>query len=44
MQKIVSKIFLSHKMAYEARMRDMSRFLAEDGMKAAVKRVGIEAD
>ena len=30
-ERTVSKIFLSHKMAHEARMRDMSRFLARSG-------------
>ena len=42
MKKIASKIFLSYEMAHEARMRDMSRFLAQDGMRAAVKRVTAE--
>ena len=36
------KIVLSHKMVYEARMRDMSRFLAQGGLRAAVNRVTAE--
>ena len=42
MQKIVFKIFLSHKMAREARMRDMSRFLAQVSLRVAVSRVTAE--
>ena len=38
-EKIEFKIFLSYEMAHEARMRDMSRFLAQGGSRAAVSRV-----
>ena len=42
MQKIASNFFLSREMAHEARMRDMSRFLAQVGMRAAVSQVTAE--
>ena len=42
MQKIGFKIFLWHEMAHEARMRDMSRFLAQVRLRAAVNRVTAE--
>ena len=35
-------IFLSHKMAHEARVRDMSRLLVQVGLRAAVNRVTAE--
>ena len=41
-EKIDFKIFLSHEMAHEARMRDMSRFLAQVGLRVAVKQVTAE--
>ena len=40
--KIGFKFFLSHKMAHEARMRDMSRFLAQVSLRVAVKQVTAE--